>query len=216
MKVIISLVILLSITSAYAKESLSLAQRDHISRILEDLIQTTHHLLSSYSDQRNQEPVKINLLSMKNPSYFFKSNFGDNRFFLGRPSYKIHVNPIVFQHNIPDEALEAILAHELVHTEDYREKSSLDIVGIGLKVLFKKSRSIYERQTDLKTILKGYARGLITYREWQYRLLSKTDLAKKKREYLTPNEIRCIEKIRDKKPELIEKWLKGQPIVCEY
>jgi len=101
------------------------------------------------------------------------------------------------------------LAHELVHSEDYYNGSTLrTIIPIAYKITRKKRRIQYERKTDLKTILYGYGKGLIEYKKFQYPLLTPEQLRIKKQEYLTPQEIRLILSIQDDYPELIQAWLK--------
>jgi hypothetical protein len=52
----------------------------------------------------------------------------------------------------------------------------------------------FERGTDLAAIRMGYGEGLIEYREWLYRQLNSTDREKRKKTYMTPEEIRDVMK----------------------
>ena len=66
-------------------------------------------------------------------------------------------------------ALISIMAHELKHLLDYKKSGFFKVSKLGLRMLFKKSRSKYERETDLYVIKNGFSNGLIQYREWIYK-----------------------------------------------
>jgi len=192
------------------KKELTKEQIEKIRQMTETIIKKTHHSLDNDRNNRRRK-FKLKFHSIKNPQYFLESNFTIGRFLFGKPNYKIGVNPIVFDHHISDLALEGILAHELVHSEDYYNGSTIrTIIPIGYKVSRKKKRIQYERKTDLKTVLYGYSKGLIAYKNFQYPLLAPKELKKKKEEYLTPEEIELIDSIKEDHPELIQKWLKGK------
>lgn len=184
-----------------AKE-LNLYYQEKVRPIVGELIETTHPKL-------NLTDIQFSYHEIKSPAYFFESNFGMGRVILGKNHYKIGVNPLVFEKEIPRDALKGVLAHELVHTEDYVSGSTLGtILPIGVKLLNKKSKRQYERKTDLKVILKGLYNELLAYKKWQYPLLSPKDLEKKKLEYLTPEEIELIVENKDRYPQMILRWLK--------
>ena len=190
------------------KTDLSEEQIEKLRVITNQVIKSTHTSLDNDVNGRKRK-FRLKFHTIKNPQYFLESNFTIGRFLFGIPSYRIGVNPLVFKKGIPADALEAILAHELVHTEDYYNGSTLrTIIPIGYKVSRKKKRIQYERKTDLKTIMYGYGKGLISYKNFQYPLLNKEQLAKKKKEYLTPEEIELILSIKKEHPELLKKWLK--------
>ncbi len=154
---------------------------------------------------------KLKFHTIKSSKYFLESNFTIGRFFFGVPKYRIGVNPIIFEKEINDLALEGVLVHELVHSRDYYNGSTIrSIIPIGLKVSRKKSRAQYERKTDLQTIMLGYGSGLLAYKAFQYPLLNEKELKTKRREYLTPEEIKFIISIKDNHPGLIKKWLKSK------
>ncbi len=192
------------------EKELTIEQVEKIRGMTVSIIKNTHHSLDNSINGRKRK-FKLNFHSIKNPQYFLESNFTIGRFLFGSPNYKIGVNPIIFDHHISDLALEGILAHELVHSEDYYNGSTLrTIIPIGYKVSRKKKRIQYERKTDLKTIIYGYAKGLMAYKNFQYPLLSPKQLKKKKEEYLTPDEVELVDRIKKKHPLLIQKWLKGK------
>lgn len=190
---------LLACPLEHLPESDQAIQYSRVNEMIEHLVATTHPTLSS---------VSISLFKINNPEYFLISNFTLGRVFLGRHNYRVGLNPVLFEQGVSDLALEGILAHELVHTEDYRSGSTLGtLLPIGLKISFSKTRIQYERKTDLRTVMKGYGAGLKAYKAFQYPLLSPRNLQKKKAEYLTPIEIDFVEVM----PESYHKdWLANQ------
>lgn len=163
------------------------ASEERMYDTIEQMVHSSHTSLKS---------AKFSFYKLTHPSYFFVSNFGLGRVLLGHDHYHIGFNPSVFENNIDQSALEGVLAHELIHSEDYISGSTLGtLLPIGLKVLGSSSRIQYERKTDLRTILKGYGEQLISYKEFQYPLLSQDDLRTKKEEYLTPEEVRFVMKL---------------------
>lgn len=206
MKYLCNTILILSLfISSVSARKLSDLEKSRVNRIISHLRATTHSVLSN-------KRVRISIHSINNPKYFFESNFTVGRFLFGINKYRIGVNPIVFDHNITDEALTGVLAHELVHTEDYYQGTTLrTIIPIGFKVLNSKSRRKYERQTDLKLVKKGHGLSMKSYRLWQYKLLDKEDIAVKKAEYLGPKEFDFLEEVRFLYPDLIDKWIKNPP-----
>jgi len=179
--------------------------RSRVEAAIQDLLATTHKEIVDDASKN----FKISLFEIKSDEYFFISNLSWKRALLGTSHYRIGYNPLVFKKQITDLALKGVLAHELMHTNDYVHGSTLGtILPIGVKVSFSKSRVQYERKTDLRVVLKGLGPELIAYREWQYPLLSPQALKTKRREYLTPEEIVFIMEIQNEFPDLIKKWLK--------
>lgn len=104
--------------------------------------------------------------------------------------YEIQVNPRLLECPPTSEALNAILHHEFEHLVEYTEWSGTRIIAHGLRYLVSESFRIdYERATDLKTLKKGFASGLIDYRNWLYPRLTPSQLEVKRRTYYTPEEI---------------------------
>ncbi|MEZ4873206.1 MAG: hypothetical protein R2827_13385 [Bdellovibrionales bacterium] len=192
----------MAIQIVFGETDFNTGQKVLIRGLLEDLID------SEFSRIDSKPTRSITIYQMNRPGYFLESNFKLTRF-TGAPSYKIGISPTVFDENIPTSALQAILAHELVHTEEYIGKSALGLIGIGLGRLGQRNRAHHERMTDLKTIAKGFAPGLMDFRIWQYPLLDSEQLQKKQHEYFTPAEIEYARITLDKNPELFEWWLDG-------
>lgn len=185
------------------KRTFTKSQLALLDSIIESIILSTHEKLQ-------KDDIKLSIFAIDSDEYFMISNFKFSRV-LGKHHYRIGVNPKIFALDIPSDALRAVLAHELQHTEDYISKSFITgIIPIGIKLLFKKYRYRYERQTDLKTVLKGYGTGLISYKRWQYHLLSDEDLKVKRENYLSPGEIDLILSRLKKQENRIRQALSGR------
>tara|TARA_R110000868_G_scaffold127493_6_gene335211 strand:- start:10282 stop:11268 length:987 start_codon:yes stop_codon:yes gene_type:complete len=184
------------------KRKLTLEQEKLVSSVVKQIIKRTHHQLQS-------DKIKIEFFSIDSDDYFMISNFKVSRV-IGKHHYRVGVNPKIFALDIPSLALEAVLAHELEHTSDYVQKKFVTgIIPIGIRLLFKKHRYLYERRTDLKTLLKGYGPGMVRYKRWQYHLLGPDELKIKRENYLSPAEVDLITKHLGDKRELIERTLKA-------
>lgn len=104
--------------------------------------------------------------------------------------YNLYFNPRVFQDPPPPEALDAILAHELVHLRDYTHLSSLGLTTMVARYVGSAAyRERYERATDEVVLGLGKAEGLRAYRRWIYPRLTAEDYVVKRRTYWTPEEI---------------------------
>ena len=85
--------------------------------------------------------------------------------------YFIIVDPIVKKS--PKKSLKAF-AHKLAHLENFRKKSYIRLIIYFLRYYSnKKFRKKEERNTDRITILKGYGRELLIYREFIKRVIKK-------------------------------------------
>jgi hypothetical protein len=113
---------------------------------------------------------------------FFASNFDLH-------GYAIHVNPRAFELGLAErvDALDGVIAHELAHTLDYESR---DVLTLGLEYFF--DEQAFERRTDLVAIRRGYGRGLLAYRIWQFRVLTPAQVREKKRIYYGPLEIALL------------------------
>lgn len=105
--------------------------------------------------------------------------------------YKLQYNPKVFSCPPSRKAIQAILVHEFEHINDYFKSSVKELINFGIKyALLPNYKAKYERATDVKACKKGFAQGLIEYREWIYTQLTPKQLKKKQEIYLTPEELR--------------------------
>lgn len=182
-----------------------------LTQIYDELQLTTHTVL----DKPN---LRMYFYPIQDPDYFMESNFFPfQRLVLKKKKYRIGVNPIIFEKDIPYDALVGVMAHEMVHTEDYE---CYGVLHVGKQLLNTTSKRKYERATDLKVVFKGLSRELIAYKEWLYKQLTPEALKLKKKEYLTPEEIDFVEEtlrtLSSKDQELLKaKWLKNTPLTLK-
>lgn len=93
-----------------------------------------------------------------------------------RRTYQVFINSArnfdgVFFNDVPPKGQIGILAHELAHILDYRNKNFFQIIGTGLRFASNKARASYEQSVDLLTIHKGFGEHI--YR-WTYYLENKS------------------------------------------
>ena len=65
--------------------------------------------------------------------------------------------------NLNSTQLEGVLAHELAHIVDYKNKTDFGIIFLGVGYLFKNSRINTEKRVDRITIDSGFGRELISF-----------------------------------------------------
>jgi hypothetical protein len=136
--------------------------------------------------------VKIRVSTFRSDAYFLQAQPNIKTLIGNRVKreYLIQLNLKLLECPPTDDALEAILVHELEHVKDYIGWSSAKIAKHGL--LYSTSMKVkvaYERQTDRKVLEKGLHSGLAGYRDWVYQWLTPKELASKRKIYLTPEEI---------------------------
>jgi hypothetical protein len=155
------------------------------------IIENYKYLVRSTHSELDTPGLKMSFYSINNPEYFMESNFKFfQRIIRNKKVYKIGVNPLIFKKKIPAYGLLAVMAHEMMHTVDYESGKILRVGYYYLRGGYKK-RS-YERGVDLRVVFKGLGHHLIQYKTWQYKQLTQKALIKKKKEYLTPEEINFI------------------------
>jgi hypothetical protein len=136
--------------------------------------------------------TKIKVTTFNSDNYFLQAQPEMKTIFnkTGKRTYEVQLNLRLLACPPEMDALQAILVHELEHVKDYESWTSTKIAGHALKyVTNNKFRTKYERETDLKTMLKGLSQGLIGYRLWVYQWLNPKQLKIKQRYYFTPEEI---------------------------
>lgn len=143
-----------------------------------------------YFPELNKEIIAVT--TFRSDDYFLRAHpriqtLVGNRF---KRQYSVQLNLKLLDCPPPEDALVAILVHELEHVKDYIGWSSAKIAEHGF--LYSTSMKVqvdYEKQTDRKVLEKGLHLGLAGYREWIYQWLSPEELLKKKKRYLTSEEI---------------------------
>lgn len=162
----------------------------------------------SYPELQN---ASIKIKSFESRADYFRARFSFGRFLTFRKlHYLILVNPQVFKKGAPIDGIRAIIAHELAHIAYYRRHTRFELLGLmGLQS--KSFRSRFERGADLQAIKRGYDVGLKLYREWLYQNIPAKQIAAKKRDYFSPEEIELMTEAIREKPALIDYWIKNVP-----
>ncbi len=176
-------------------------------------IEKTRRLLGEIIEKSFPEldAGKIKVKAFRSRSNFFKARFSLTRYLTFRSvRTTVFVNPLVFERDAPEQGVRAILAHELAHALYYKEKNRLELLGL-VSLIKDGFTAKFERRTDLAAIKRGWGEGLIAYREWLYKNVPPENLAAKKRDYFTPEELRVLIPAIERKPELIKMLLKKVP-----
>ena len=92
--------------------------------------------------------------------------------------------------NLSFEAQVGVIGHELGHTVFYKDRSSWDLIGIGIAYPFNKFRQKFEKETDVRTIEHGLGWQLLKWAEELRPPGSSTEFLDTY--YLRPEEIRKI------------------------
>ncbi len=201
-----ALTILLAILIALAIESNVSANDDavikQVSRIVEEV------RIASYPELNDAE-IEIELFDSQ--SDYFQTRFTFTSFLLGRKlRCLLKVNRNLFADNVPDDGLRAIIAHELGHALYFKSGNRIKLLGL-VRLVCKGFTARFERGTDMQAIARGYGQGLKSYRAWLYGQIPTKNLAEKKRNYFSPEEIDVLELKLLAQPELLKQWLKRPP-----
>jgi hypothetical protein len=178
-----------------------------------EAIEKTEKLISEVIEKSYLElkGSKIKVKTFQSDSNYFKSRFSLSRYLkFQKLNYVMYVNPEVFTKNAPENAVRAIIAHELAHVLYYRQKNRFELLGL-VSLTDKSFTAKFERKTDLEAIKRGYGEGLIEYRKWLYQNIPAADLRAKKRDYFSPEEIDLMLEILKVKPDIINLWRKNVP-----
>jgi hypothetical protein len=163
---------------------------------------------ASYPELKGAD-IRVRLFSSDRD--FFRTRFDVARFLSGlKMRFFVEVNPKAFELRAPKEGLRAIMAHELGHVFDFTRGARVRLLGL-VRLASKGYTARFERWTDLQAISRGYAAGLIEYRRWLYRNVPAKQLAEKRRDYFSPEEIEAILSITRSRPEALGYWLKHVP-----
>lgn len=120
---------------------------------------------------------------------YFRTRFSYSRFFLfRRMRYFVEVNPRLLELNPPPDGVCAILGHELAHIGSMNRGNRLRLFAL-VRLASAGYTTRFERKADMEAIRRGFGPGLKRYREWVYRNIPPETVARKKRDYLTPEEI---------------------------
>jgi hypothetical protein len=128
----------------------------------------------------------------------YRSFHSSADFFQSRPGirgYTVLINDSPVLLTAPADGLRAILGHEFEHICWYRARPRWKLIGL-LRLMRTSSDAKWERETDLRTLSRGYGPGLRQYRLWLYAHIPARAAERKKMLYMTPDEIAAA--LRDK------------------
>lgn len=158
----------------------------------------------------NNTNIQIQLFASE--SDYFVTRLSVARFLFGqRMAFIIKVNPKVFSEGAPEEGLRAILAHELGHILWLQQQKRIKHLGL-IRMATKNYTARFERRTDLLALARGYGDGLASYRRWLYQHIPPHKLAKKQRNYFSPEEIVALQSELKQHPQKLSQWLKNPPL----
>ncbi|MFT3739704.1 MAG: hypothetical protein QM786_13170 [Breznakibacter sp.] len=98
----------------------------------------------------------------------------------------------IYNHEVPQPALDGLWVHELMHIKDYQSRSTFGILKRGAQYLTMKGRRMFEHEIDRMVVNEGYGEALyhwanfIMYESWasdRYKLY-------KQSVYLSPMQIK--------------------------
>lgn len=162
----------------------------------------------SFPQLRNAE-IEIKLFD--SPSDYFQSRFTFTSFLFGkRLRCLLLVNRKLFADGVPEDGLQAVIAHELGHALYYKSRNRLKLIGL-VRLACKGFTARFERATDLGAITRDYSESLKSYRRWLYTRIPANKLAEKRRNYFSPEEIDAIQLKLRTQPELLKRWSRQPP-----
>jgi len=103
------------------------------------------------------------------------------------------------------------MAHELAHVSDLSRGNRFRMFGM-VRLLSSGYMARFERKTDLEAIRRGFGPGLINYRNWLYAHTPPEKVARKKRNYFSPEEINKILELSRGNPQLFDYWNRKVPL----
>jgi hypothetical protein len=147
-----------------------------------------NRVLTASFPELSKAPIHIK--ELESASDFFRARPRLIDFFLARRMhYTLLIDPKASGLAFTDPAaIEAIIAHELEHISSYTSHPRWRMLGL-VRLMKLSSEIRWERAADERAIRRGYGAGLIRYRRWLYGVVSPEVAARKRRVYLTPEEI---------------------------
>lgn len=198
--------VLLAVLMLLAVETKAAANDDELINQVRRVVEEVR--TAAYPELKGAK-IKIELFDSK--SDYFQTRFTVTSFlFKRRLSCLLMVNRNLFTHNVPDDGLRAIIAHELGHAFYFSSRNRIKLLGL-LRLTSKGYTVRFERRTDMQAIIRGYGSGLKSYRLWLYGRIPANKIAEKKRNYFSPEEIELLEQVQTTNPRQIMKWAKQPP-----
>ncbi len=185
------------------------AASDNVDTVVETREITARIVSKSFPKLAGRE---IDVTAFESATTFFKNRFSITHYLSFRGTrIMLSVNPCVFKLDAPPDGIEAIIAHELAHAENYVERNAIELLGL-ITLMGGDSLARFERRMDLVTIARGYAPGLIEYRQWLYRNVTESQAEKKRRNYFSPEEITALDAIMRSDPERYRGFYRRVPL----
>lgn len=142
---------------------------------------------------------------------YFRTRFTLTSFFFClRLRYVVLVNRRLYEQPVAEDALRAVIAHELGHVIYFQARRRLQLLGL-VRLATPGFTARFERATDLQAIARAYGAGLKAYRLWLYQHIPAAKLAEKKRNYFSPEEIDALLSQLHQHPEKLRTWLAQPP-----
>ena len=155
--------------------------------------------------KNKQIEVKI----FQSDSDYFRARFSYGKYLtFQKMRYIVFVNPQVFAKNAPENGIRSILAHELAHVLYFSERNRFELLGL-VNLSAKSFTQKFEHRADLEAISRGYGDGLKAYRAWLYQNIPQKNLAEKKHDYFSPEEIDKVMELFQQNPAKIVEWRKN-------
>ncbi len=97
--------------------------------------------------------------------------------------------------NISDLELRGLLAHEISHLIQYKDKNNFQMVIFGLKYLISDNFKLTtEREAETIAIERGFAKELLAFLEFKEKNSDSKELARREKYYFNRTEIESISK----------------------
>lgn len=153
--------------------------------------------------------------TMTSSSVFFQSNFDVARARDGALALVVDVNEAVLDDPPSPAALRAVLAHELAHSLDYRQRFDRDgvagLVGLLPMLVWPPAEEAVERRTDVVAVARGHGRGLAAYRVWLYAHIDADAVRHKRRVYYSPLELDLLTTLFARCPAVVDAAIARPP-----
>ena len=164
--------------------------RPDIDALLEDVKTTSYPELAT---------TPLTTSTLTSSSVFFASNFDVGGAAAGDLALVVELNDAVLDDPPSTLALRAVLAHELAHSLDYRQRFDDDgaagLAGLLPMLVWPPAEEEVERRTDVVAVARGHGAGLAAYRVWLSAHVDAAAAADKRRVYYSPLELDLLTRL---------------------
>lgn len=132
-----------------------------------------------------KDKISLKIIKLKNYSMWAKEiNKGDYKILIDYERYK----------DATSNEICGALAHELIHFEDYGQRTKFRMILDRILYNFRIYRKLVERSVDKRVIKRGYSKELIDNRERMFRKASAKLLYYNRGVYMLPEEVKSYAK----------------------